>query len=259
MFPLFFHYDTYERHKVVSTLFRNLYINNMLDVGGRSGILRKFVQAEIITLNIDLSSDIQADGTVMPFIDNCFSAVITLDTIEHIPKDIRISFLKECLRVTNCFLLVAAPFGSNKHKEYEKKLNKLYINLTGKVHQYLDEHIKNGIPSKKEINKWIRELELSKSQVYFAGDYIWQCKNFEKIVLNKKQKGCFSYIKLLYAYLSSIALFHPIIKLKKIHYNSANRFYLFIEKNDSIRARRDAQKKSKVRCSRPRIKNNTLI
>ncbi len=222
-------YDIYERHKVVSILLRDRPVENVLDVGGNLGILDKFMQTDVVTLNIDGSADVQYDGRAIPFADDFFRGVVTLDTLEHIPRENRLAFLSECLRVTQSYLIVAAPFGSREHIAYERRLDELYTSTYGMAHPYLNQHVQYGIPGAEEVNHLVCELRLSNFQIYFAGDFVWQCKNFERSLVSRKKK-----LSKLYTDLSSRALFHPI-RLTTQRYARANRFYLFAQKKPAAR------------------------
>lgn len=223
----FMPYDIYERHQVVSVLLRDRSVENVLDVGGNLGVFEKFAKTDVVTLNIDGSGDVQYDGHAIPFSDERFDTVITLDTLEHIPKEHRLAFLRECLRVTRCYLVVAAPFGSQEHKDYERRLDALYTTTYGIVHPYLNQHVRYGIPGDEEIHQLVRELGLTAFQIYFAGDFVWQCKNFERALVSQGRR-----LPQLYNRLSSMALFHPIRLTIKL-YAHANRFYLFAEKKSA--------------------------
>ena len=91
-------YALYERHQVVSTLLRERGVRTVLDVGGNLGVLTKFLNADILTLNVGESADLYYDGRAIPFEADGFDAVTSLDTLEHIPIPERLAFLQECVR-----------------------------------------------------------------------------------------------------------------------------------------------------------------
>ncbi|MBI5583997.1 MAG: methyltransferase domain-containing protein [Deltaproteobacteria bacterium] len=217
-------YDVYERHQVVSKLLRKRGVRTVLDVGGNLGVLKKFLDAEILTLNVDGSADLQYDGHTIPFEDNRFDAVVSLDTLEHLPPENRLHFLQECVRVTLRSLIIAAPFGSEGHRAYELKIDSLYTQTHGTVHSYLNEHVRYGIPNQHDIEQLVSRLAVTNILVYFAGDFIWQCRNFERLIRRGKSPGLKWYVNV-----TSRALFHPI-RLTTRPYDRANRFYLYAEK-----------------------------
>ena len=216
-------YDLYERHQVVSTLLHERGVHTVLDVGGNLGVLTQFLNADILTLNVGETADLYYDGHTIPFEADRFDAVTSLDTLEHIPSADRLIFLQECLRVTKRYLVVSAPYGSEEHRAYEKKLDALYTQTFGVTHNYLNEHVRFGIPDQHDIEALVTSLALTKVVVYFAGDFEWQCRNFERLITSHRNNWVNHYITW-----SSMALFHPI-HLTTQPYRRANRFYLYAE------------------------------
>lgn len=224
----FLPYDQFERHKVVITLLDGLPIQNVLDVGGRTGLLSRFTTYDVTALNVDDSGDVQYGGRAIPFRDDQFSAVVSIDTLEHLPKGERHGFLRECLRVTRRYLVVAAPFGSPNHVACERTLNELYRRVHGRAHVYLDEHVKYGLPTEAELEELVAGLGGVRHRVFFAGDYVWQARHFEGAWLHQGERGLRYRFRRFLSYLFSLAWFHPV-RLNDQPYASANRFYLFVE------------------------------
>lgn len=61
------------------------------------------MSANILTLNVDELADLKYGGRTIPFEAERFGAVVSLDTLEHVPPDDRLSFLQECACVTRRF------------------------------------------------------------------------------------------------------------------------------------------------------------
>jgi Methyltransferase domain len=217
-------YDLYERHRVVGRLLRERNVKTVLDVGGNLGVLKQFLDADIVTLNVGGNADLYYDGHTIPFEADRFDAVASLDTLEHIPAADRLAFLQECLRVTKRYLVISAPFGSAEHRAYEHKLDALYTRTFGTPHTYLNEHVRYGIPDQTEIDALIKALPLATVAQYFAGDFVWQCRNFERLIQQREKPWLKRYVDV-----TSLALFHPI-RVTTQPYNRANRFYLYAEK-----------------------------
>ena len=227
-------YDLYERHQTVSTLLRGRDVQSVLDVGGRAGLLSRFTAYGVTALNVDGSGDVQYGGWAFPFCDGQFSAVVSIDTLEHVPQEQRLAFLRECLRVSRSYLIIAAPFGSTGHIEYEKRLYELYRQAHGHIHVYLDEHIRYGLPNEAELDELVQQAQevdgTIQHRLYFVGNYVWQCQHFKRTLLDQERRGLVPRLKRFFNHVFSLALFHPI-RLKDQPYPSANRFYLFVEKN----------------------------
>ena len=226
MLKLFMPYDLYERHQVVSRLLREREVHTVLDVGGNLGVLAQFLDGDILTLNIGETADLYYDGHTIPFEADHFDAVASLDTLEHISAADRPAFLQECLRVTKRCLVISAPYGSDEHRAYELKLDALYTQTFGTVHTYLNEHVRYGIPNLSDIQSLIAPLPLTNVTLYFAGDFVWQCRNLERLITQQDNRWIKHYVDW-----KSMALFHPI-RLTVQPYDRANRFYLYAEKQD---------------------------
>ena len=227
-------YDSYERHAGVGRLLQGTIGDNqkddcILDVGGRAELLERFIPYRVISVNVDESGNLLGSGCALPFVDDSFTAVVSVDTLEHLPRESRSSFLRECLRVARRCIVIAAPFGSEGHGECEKQLDELYRAIHGQPHTYLHEHIQYGLPDIAELDRLARDLETVNFQCFFAGDYVWQGKQFERAVLGQHKRGLLARFRNMYNYVASLALFHPV-RLRDQPNATANRFYLLIEK-----------------------------
>jgi SAM-dependent methyltransferase len=222
-------YDLYERHSAVVTLLDNRPVHHVLDVGGRAGLLDRFADYNVVALNVDGSGDVEYGGHAFPFCNCAFDAVVSIDTLEHVPKGNRQVFVQECHRVAARCVIIAAPFGSPEHVASELRLNALYREVYGHAHAYLNEHVTYGLPTGPELAKLVASLGPVKQRLYFAGNFEWQATNFESVWLAKHRSGAWLGIRRLWNHLSSKALFHSV-QLKTQPYATANRFYLYLEK-----------------------------
>ncbi len=227
-------YDLYERHAVVGRLLREaiapeLGAVRILDVGGRAGLLDRFTPHEVISLNVDGSADVLYDGRTIPFAEETFQAVISIDTLEHLPKHQRLAFLRECLRVSRATLLVAAPYGSEAHVACEKRLGHLYRALHGRSHTFLEEHVRYGLPTAEELERLVGDLGGTDVQLNLAGDYRREARQFERAIKAESQPGRWGRLQRAINRVLSMALFHPL-RLRSEPYPAANRFYLLLAK-----------------------------
>ena len=232
----FMSYDVYERHHVVSQLLQESlgqanHQANILDVGGRVELLERFLPYKIISVNPDGTGHLFASGTALPFANNSFDAVVSIDTLEHLPANLRLPLLQECVRVCKQVVIIAAPFGSAEHIAYEKELDEYYRVVNGRSHPYLGEHIQHGLPTQTDLDTFAQALKPAASRFYYAGDYIWQGETFKRAVKARQQAIWQSKITNLYNQFSSMALFHPI-DLANNATAQTNRFYLLITKDD---------------------------
>lgn len=227
--PLVMDYDGYERHRVTEMFLSDSPVERVLDVGGYARVLDKFVPYRTTAINIDGSGDVRYDGKVLPFADDAFDAVVSLDTIEHMPRDERGRFLDECLRVARRYLLVAAPYGTEEHRDSEARLNELYRSVHGEPHRHLDEHVRFGIPTPSEVESFSHRFRGHVTELCYAGDFEWQCRAFERSLCSGESRGIASLVGKLRIRWGARAFLRRIV-LRREPYDSANRFYLFVRK-----------------------------
>lgn len=124
----------------------------VLDVGGSGSILTQFVDVDLTIIDIlpnkdKFSNYVQGSALAMPFADKSFDVVLSCDVLEHIPKNDREKFLKECVRVTKDLVIVAAPFNLKGVRDAEVVANDYYKKMTGEDHRWLFEHLLDELPS----------------------------------------------------------------------------------------------------------------
>ena len=204
-------YDQYERHLVVSRLLRETLGRShdrrrVLDVGGHSALLEQFTDHRVTSINTDGSGDVHGSGAALPFPDASFTACVSMDTLEHVPKKNRLLFLRECLRTARGCAIVAAPLGSQGHRECEQALNDLHRSTYGEPHPYLSEHLLYGLPELDELDEYVRSLGAGSSRLAFAGDYVWQAKAFERTIRARSGSKWVLRLRRLLAVASSAAV-----------------------------------------------------
>ena len=149
-------FDQYQRYRLVSTLVEELRGKGapleILDVGGRTALLRRFLRGDRVTL-VDLEASdeprlVLGDGSALPFADQSFDLVCAFDTLEHVPPPRRTRFLEECARVARRWVVLAGPYQSEEVEEAEKLLQQFLEDKLGVHHRYLDEHRHHGLPER---------------------------------------------------------------------------------------------------------------
>ncbi len=230
-------YDMYERHAVVGQILRqavndsNHSETRILDVGGWIGLLERFLPYRVISINPDGSGHLFGDGCALPIADNSVEAVVSIDTLEHLPRENRLLFLRECLRVARYYVVVAAPYGSDDHREYEKQLNDLFLNAYGRPHIYLNEHVQYGLPGAKDLDFFELELATKNTRRFYAGDYFWEGRCFERMLLAQNKPKWVQRFLNMYNYIISLAIFHTV-RIYELPDDKTNRFYLLFEKQN---------------------------
>lgn len=222
------HYDSYERHKAVELLLGKASCDLVLDVGGQTGVLARFcTQAPVIALNVDTSGDVRYAGEVFPFGSRAFDAVVSLDTLEHLPRKLRMSFVSECIRVAKTFVLIAAPVGTPAHAAYEERIDGLYYRVYGVFNRWLHEHIFYGLPTATDLIEFKRLME--REQLYvkilYAGDFEKQCRALEWSLLLSQYIGMPQRLSSWFDLLMSLALWRKL-SFSENPYAVANRFYM---------------------------------
>lgn len=167
-------FDQYQRYRLVSDLVNEVRAKRetftILDVGGRTGLLRAFLPKDEVAL-VDLEPSevkglVLGDGSRLPFKDDAFDIVATFDTLEHVPPARRAAFVSECARVARRWVFIAGPYQSEEVEEAERILQRFLLDKLEVEHRYLEEHRHNGLPSLRETTAG---LENSGAQVASIG------------------------------------------------------------------------------------------
>lgn len=144
----------------------------ILDVGGfridaderEELLLREFLPGhEIYSLDmVDSGSPgyIKGDGTQLPFKDASFDVVVTSDVYEHIPGPLRRRFTDNLLRVSKGFVLLGAPFYSEKVALAEEILFEYIRKVLHAEQAQLKEHIDNRLPDAAALEERLAEQKL---------------------------------------------------------------------------------------------------
>lgn len=163
--------DTRERHLVAARLVGRP--RQLLDVGGKPRQLSLFLPGvAVTTVNVEPPADLLFDGRALPFPDGSFDAVTTLDVLEHLDAEQRLSHLAEVLRVTRGRVVLCCPLGSGRHVQAERELADWYRRRTGGAHRFLEEHLRLGLPTETELAELIGRVggAITAAHLYFHGD-----------------------------------------------------------------------------------------
>jgi predicted SAM-dependent methyltransferase len=145
---------------------------NILDVGGRGGLLSKFLDKEDNLTLLDTRSGAEknlviGDATNMLMFENEeFDVAVSGDVFEHIPSQKRERFIAESLRVSKYLLILATPLADHSVSVVEKNINDYYKYLHKKDHPWLKEHITNKLPTRMEVDNIFKKFKLPYSVVY---------------------------------------------------------------------------------------------
>lgn len=171
-------FDQYQRYKMVEELvglIRDGRRLRVLDVGGHPGFISVFLPEDdtfvLDTLPPEGLNYVQGDGARLPFKDDSFDLVVSIDTLEHIPSDQRSGFLEEQLRTSRNYVLLAAPFEDENISLAEQIVNEFFIKKIGHPNESLEEHFANGLPRLGETLSFfdengVQHLEIPNGYLY---------------------------------------------------------------------------------------------
>ena len=152
--------DVFFRHHLIASCVRDA--TNILDVGGSLGELRKFLPtARITTADVIPGADVLYDGKRLPFPNQSWNVVVSVDTLEHIPEHQRLPFVSELVRIAKRQVILIAPYGSVTHERYEGELVDAFKKDRKKIPEYLLEHRAYGLVSEEFCTRLKKEFTVS--------------------------------------------------------------------------------------------------
>jgi hypothetical protein len=152
-------FDQYQRYRLVADLLSEVRPRgkswSVLDVGGRTALLRAFLPSDHVHL-VDLEPSreeglVLGDGSRLPYQDKSVDVIASFDTLEHVPPPLREKFYAECARVARRYVILAGPYQSAEVEEAEKLLQQFLKDKLGVEHRYLEEHRHLGLPVRADV------------------------------------------------------------------------------------------------------------
>ncbi len=122
---------------------------------------------EAFLKNVKLGKPVVIKGKKLPFKNNEFDILISVDTLEHIPKPDRPEFIEELKRVGNNVLLhfvMNDPENKYMGRDADCKFNQWYLNYFKKEHCWTAEHLSIGHPSYSEIKTILPDASIIGTQ-----------------------------------------------------------------------------------------------
>jgi len=224
--------DNYWRYYPVVKYINKSKYQVVCEVGcGKEG-LAGYLNKKIFGVDIDfwgrpskLVIPIKGSATNLPFRDNTFDVIVSIDLLEHIPREERGRVIGELLRVSKQCVILGCPCG-DKSTYYEKKLNHIHKKLYGTEHKWLSEHVQNGLPYIDEIESYLKEFNCRYTKIKNVNNGIWYISSYIDLIMSK-----FLITKFLLI-LKNIALakFIPIV-----NFGDTYRTIYFIDKKGGLK------------------------
>lgn len=150
-------FDHYQRYRIATDIMRVMPEppKTVLDVGGAKGFIQLFIKnAEAVVLDRemdDVPNSLRYDGNALPFPDQSFDVVTSIDTLEHVPPAQRDGFIKELCRVSTYGVILACPFDEEHVDDADSIIRDFSIAQLGKQDRFLSEHEEFSLPNRQNI------------------------------------------------------------------------------------------------------------
>lgn len=152
-------FDHYQRYGAATHLLQALDLPapRVLEVGAnRQRLLGQFLpQATFLYTDLHAEGDekdfVVADATALPFPEQGFDAVVSLDVLEHIPAPLRAKAAAEMARVAGRAVIVGFPPDQPWVRDAEVDANGRWHELFGEDYVWLQEHKEFGLVDSAEI------------------------------------------------------------------------------------------------------------
>ena len=145
---------------------------NILEVGSGSLGISPYLGQNVTGVDVDFSGptlpylkQVIADASNLPFRDDEFEIVLSVDMLEHLSPSLRKKAIREMLRVGKKEVCLGVPSG--REAEYQdKRLDQDYRRIFGKSYRFLSEQTNYGLPTESGITQMIREAAAGIGKTY---------------------------------------------------------------------------------------------
>src|SRR3989344_1557242 len=190
--------------------------SRILEIGSGSLGIVPFLKKPIDGVDTDFSGPktnllrrIKAKAYDLPFRKNSYDVVISVDLIEHIEPALRPRAIYDIVKVAKKLAVIVVPEGEDAENQ-DKNLRKIYSEVYNETNQFLEEHVKFGLPKKEQLlitlDKSLRKLN-KKAKIRSYPVLNLKVRYF--LMRTYLSKGKFAY----YLYLKGYLLLLPFLKL----------------------------------------------
>ena len=218
---------------VARFLQRNGVGTTVLEVGSGSTGITPYNGGAVVGCDVAFPGDVaprllpvMAKGH-LPFRDRSFDAVISLDTLEHVPREFRQLFVDEMFRIARTYVLVGFPEG-DRAERHDAMMEAYFIRHNTEVHPYFVEHREYRIPRQEEVVQYFKNAGDKAGRGYL----VRRSKNvnillrsiFMRTVWNKNRS-----LQRIYTMLTALSRWHWLF-----HHGACYRIIYFITINPPV-------------------------
>jgi hypothetical protein len=166
--------DGYSRYYSISNILRIVFGPkrvDILDVGGDSQWMSRFLDSVSVDYKLTIvdtrEADFKSSNPRLTYVQGDFfkiepadysaDVVMNTDVLEHIPPDLKVSFVNQCIKFANSVVIFSAP---QEHPEVtlaEREIDNQYKKYTKKQQHWLKEHFEFGKPDPLMVEKTIQK------------------------------------------------------------------------------------------------------
>ncbi|MBI2617079.1 methyltransferase domain-containing protein [Candidatus Gottesmanbacteria bacterium] len=141
---------------------------SVLEVGSGGLGIAPYLKRKVVGVDTHFSppfhkllQQVVANATNLPFSDNAFDVVISIDALEHILPSSRDRVIKELVRVGKYKIILAVPCGRRSYQQ-DVLLDKKYQEKFGRSYFFLEEQVKYGLPEQSDFVARLRRYAKKK-------------------------------------------------------------------------------------------------
>jgi hypothetical protein len=149
---------------------------DVLEVGGRMGILRRFLPRDRVVL-VDVEPSevpglVLGDGAALPFRSRSFDVVAAFDTLEHVPSARRAGFVSECARVSKSWIFLAGPYRARSRDDAREFPRVRLAPPSDPTHGSREADRRPELPERADVEARLRQASWRVASLGFAGRHL---------------------------------------------------------------------------------------